>query len=137
VFVCNQPVKVLRTLNVAKTKWSSILPLGVSAYFVVSRNGVPVVSIRFRGKMNSFFGLLAGGLLSLFGRRPNNPGLDELKRADFPTSTQRMGIRFGEKIRDVFRFKWLKVARGTSAGHYSGSEQNRESDRIKRMEDVD
>ena len=65
--------------------------------------------MRFRGKMNSFLGLLAGGLLSLFGRTPAKPGLDDLKRADFPTSTQRLGISFGEKIRDVFRFKWLKA----------------------------
>ncbi|MBL7187210.1 MAG: hypothetical protein ISS70_12890 [Phycisphaerae bacterium] len=87
--------------------------------------------------MNSFFGLLAGGLLSLFGRAPAKPGLDDLKRADFSTSTQRLGICFGEKIRDVFRFRWLKVSRGTSAGHDSNSEQSKESDRTKYVEDVE
>jgi hypothetical protein len=62
----------------------------------------------FRVKMNSFLGLLVAGLLSLFGKSPAKPGIDDLKRADFKTSTQHMGIRFSEKIRNVFRFKWLK-----------------------------
>ncbi|KPK44534.1 MAG: hypothetical protein AMJ65_02735 [Phycisphaerae bacterium SG8_4] len=86
--------------------------------------------------MNSLFGLLAGGLLSLFGRRPGKPGLDDLKRADFTTSTQRLGIRFGERIRDVFRFKWLKASRGTSAGRCAHPDQNRESDRTEYKEDA-
>ncbi|HEC02406.1 MAG TPA: hypothetical protein ENI81_02620 [Phycisphaerales bacterium] len=70
--------------------------------------------MRLRGKRNTIFGLIAGELLALFGRTPAKAGLDDLKRADFPTSTQRLGIRFGEKIRDVFRFRWLRVSRGTS-----------------------
>ncbi len=89
--------------------------------------------MRFRGKMNSFFGLLAGGLLSLFGRTPARGGLDDLKRTDFTTSTQRLGIRFGEKIRDVFRFRWLKISRRTSPGHRN----DKESDRIDCMEDAE
>jgi len=89
--------------------------------------------MRFRGKMNSFFGLLAGWLLSLFGRTPGKPGLDDLKRADFTTSTQRLGIRFGEKIRDVFRFRWLKASHRTSPGHRT----DKESDRIEHMEDAE
>lgn len=93
--------------------------------------------MRFRGKMNSFFGLLAGGLLSLFGRTPAKPGLDDLKRADFTTSTQRLGISFGEKIRDVFRFRWLKVSRRTSPGHQTDSEQSKRSGRSKYMEDAE
>jgi hypothetical protein len=87
--------------------------------------------MRFRGKTNSFFGLLAGGLLSLFGRTPSKAGLDDLKRADFTTSTQRLGIRFSEKIRGVFRFKWLKASRRTSRGPQDHSEQSDESGRIK------
>jgi hypothetical protein len=87
--------------------------------------------MRFRGKMNSFFGLLAGGLLSLFGRTPAKPGIDDLKRADFTTSTQRLGISFGEKIRDVFRFRWLKVSRKTPPGHHTDSEQSKRSGRSR------
>ena len=87
----------------------------------------------FRGKMNSFFGLLGGGLLSLFARAPAKPGLDDLKRADITTSTQRLGVSFGEKIRDVFRFKWLKVSRRTSPGRRT----DKESDRTKYTEDAE
>ena len=52
--------------------------------------------------------MLAGGLLSIFGRTPAEPTVDDLRRADFKTSTQRLGIRFTERIREVFRFKWLR-----------------------------
>jgi hypothetical protein len=69
-----------------------------------------VISMRFCTKLNSFLGLLAGWILSLFGKSPRKPEADDLKRADFRTSTQHLGIRFSEKIRDVFRFKWLKIA---------------------------
>lgn len=61
-----------------------------------------------QSKRASWLGL-AGGLLSqlLGGRRP--PVLSEdLKRHDYPTSTQRMGVRFTERIRDTFRFRWLR-----------------------------
>ena len=61
-----------------------------------------------RTKINSFLGLLAGGLLAVFGKSPAKPNVDDLKRAEFRTSTQRLGIRFTEKIRDIFRLKWLR-----------------------------
>jgi hypothetical protein len=34
--------------------------------------------------------------------------MEDLKRAEFGTSTQKIGVRFTERIRDVFRFEWLK-----------------------------
>ena len=61
-----------------------------------------------RGKISSFFGLLVGGILLLFGRSPAKPTVEDLKRAEFKTSTQRMGLRFTERIREVFRFRWLR-----------------------------
>jgi hypothetical protein len=61
-----------------------------------------------RVKMNSLLGFVAAGLLSVFGRSSVEPKVDDLKRADFKTSTQNMGIRFSDRIRDVFRFKWIK-----------------------------
>ncbi|OHB77506.1 MAG: hypothetical protein A2Z25_12500 [Planctomycetes bacterium RBG_16_55_9] len=64
--------------------------------------------MRLRSKMSSFLGAIAAGLSSLFGKSPPKPGPDDLRRADFKTSTQRLGVRFSEKIRDVFRFRWLK-----------------------------
>ena len=62
----------------------------------------------FGTKTNSFLGSLAGGLLSIFGKSPAKPTAADLQRAEFKTSTQRLGIRFTEKIRDVFRFKWIR-----------------------------
>lgn len=61
-----------------------------------------------RGKMSSFLGSLAGALVSVCGKSTAKPGVEDLKRAEFRTSTQRLGVRFGEKIRDVFRLRWIK-----------------------------
>jgi len=61
-----------------------------------------------RAKISSFLGSFAGLFLSIFGRSPVKPTCEDLKRVEFKTSTQRLGIRFSERIRDVFRFKWLK-----------------------------
>jgi len=66
--------------------------------------------MRVRTKLNSFLGFLAAGALSLFGKSPAKPDAEDLKRMEFKTSTQRLGIRFTDKIRNVFRFKWLKKA---------------------------
>ncbi len=33
---------------------------------------------------------------------------DDLAKAEFKTSTQRLGVRFTDRIRGVFRFKWVK-----------------------------
>jgi len=74
--------------------------------------------MRFYAKINSFLGLVAGWLLSLFGKSLPKPEAEDLKRADFKTSTQNLGIRFSEKIRDVFRFRWLKVI-DTNQNSYS------------------
>ena len=62
----------------------------------------------FRVKINSFFGLLMAGLLSIFGKKPPKPSTEELDKMEFKTSTQRLGVRFSDKIRDVFRFRWLR-----------------------------
>jgi len=42
---------------------------------------------------------------SLF--KPRQKPLD-LKKKDFSTSTQKMGLSFTDKIRDAFRHKWIK-----------------------------
>jgi len=62
----------------------------------------------YREKVRTFFGMFAGLVLALFGKRRIKPTPDDLKRADFTASTQRLGVRFSEKIRNCFRFKWLK-----------------------------
>ena len=67
-----------------------------------------ITSMRVRSKINSFVGLLAGQLLSVFGKSPAKPTTDDLNQMEFKTSTQRLGIRFTERIREVFRFRWLR-----------------------------
>ena len=60
------------------------------------------------GKKSTFYGWVAGGLLGIFGKIPKGGGVEELKKADFKVSMPGIGVRFTEKIRGVFRFKWLK-----------------------------
>jgi hypothetical protein len=33
---------------------------------------------------------------------------EDLRRQDYSASTQRMGVRFTDRIRDVFRFRWIR-----------------------------
>jgi len=61
-----------------------------------------------RTKIGSLLGFFAGALLSIFGKSPPKPTAGDLKQTEFKTSTQRLGVRFTEKIRDVFRFRWLR-----------------------------
>jgi len=55
----------------------------------------------------TFIGSIGGNLLLLFGKRPQ-PTSEDIQKMEFKASTQRMGVRFTDKIRDVFRFRWLK-----------------------------
>jgi len=87
--------------------------------------------MRFCTKINSFLGLLAAGLLSLFGKSPAKPAVDDLTRAYFKTSTQVLGVRFSEKIRDVFRFKWIKKTDKTDACGSNHPERSEESHSYK------
>ena len=34
-----------------------------------------------------------------------------VRREVWPHSTQRMGVRFTERVRDAFRHRWLKIVR--------------------------
>lgn len=61
-----------------------------------------------RTKISALLSSAAAVLFSVFSRRRPKPTADDYRRIDFKTSTQRMGIRFTEHIRDVFRFKWLR-----------------------------
>jgi hypothetical protein len=61
-----------------------------------------------RRQKNTIIGFIAAGLASVFGTKNAKPTPEDLKQAEFKTSTQRLGVRFIEHIRDVFRFKWLK-----------------------------
>ena len=52
-------------------------------------------------------GLIAAVASMLFGKSPKTSAGD-IKRADFKTSSQRIGVRFTDKMRNVFRNRWLK-----------------------------
>jgi hypothetical protein len=62
-----------------------------------------------RYKNNSLIGWITGVFLFKFGKSHAKPKGEDLKHAEFKTSTQGMGVRFSDKIRDVFRFKWIKL----------------------------
>ena len=85
---------------------------------------IRITNMSFGAKINSFLGLLAGQLLSVFGKSPARPTTDDLSRMEFKTSTQRLGIRFSERIREVFRFKWLRVSNKMNARRYRHSERS-------------
>jgi len=55
----------------------------------------------------SLLGSIAGRILMLFGKKPK-PTAEDFQKLDFKTSTQKIGIRFTEKIRNVFRFRWIR-----------------------------
>ena len=57
-------------------------------------------------KHNLFISFVAG-LMSIFFRKPK-PSSADIQKLDFKTSTQKMGIRFSEKIRNAFRLRWIK-----------------------------
>jgi hypothetical protein len=61
-----------------------------------------------RNYKSHFFSFLSAIIIGLFSNKRRKPIEDDFKRIDFSTSTQRLGIHFPDKIRDVFRFKWIK-----------------------------
>jgi hypothetical protein len=63
------------------------------------------------GRKATWLGYVAGVISRLrIGRVPDTTPTD-LRRQDYPTSTQRMGLRFTERVRDTFRFRWLRRTR--------------------------
>ena len=52
--------------------------------------------------------LAAGAILSVCGRSDAAPLSKRMEEMEFATSTQRMGVRFTEKIREVFRHRWIR-----------------------------
>jgi len=59
----------------------------------------------------SRLGFLTGILLAIFGGKSEkaaDASVENLRRSEFKTSTQALGIRFTGKIRGVFRHRWLR-----------------------------
>lgn len=51
----------------------------------------------------------AAGLISRLARTPS-PGVTgaDLRRHDYSASTQRIGVRFTERVRTMFRLRWIR-----------------------------
>ena len=64
---------------------------------------------RPRGKA-VWLGFAGVVLARLFSGRLPRPSSGDLKKHDYRASTQRMGVRFTERIRDTFRFRWIRKA---------------------------
>jgi hypothetical protein len=60
-----------------------------------------------RNKFGASLGFIAAQCMRLFGGPPAQCG-ETQKKLNFSTSTQRMGLRFTDKLRDRFRSIWLK-----------------------------
>lgn len=56
---------------------------------------------------NSILGFFVGSLLGLVGK-PGKTSAEELKKLEFKNSTQRLGVSFSDRIRNIFRNRWLK-----------------------------
>jgi len=61
-----------------------------------------------RSRKAIYLGWATAAIARLLHRRPPEPTVADLNKHDYPTSTQRMGVRFSERIRDTFRFRWLR-----------------------------
>ncbi|MBN2512075.1 MAG: hypothetical protein JXB18_03960 [Sedimentisphaerales bacterium] len=48
------------------------------------------------------------GLFSGWSARKIEPTQQDVANLDFPSSSQKMGVRFSEKVREVFRFRWIR-----------------------------
>ncbi|MFA5554129.1 MAG: hypothetical protein WCZ89_03210 [Phycisphaerae bacterium] len=60
-----------------------------------------------KNQSNSILGWLAGVFLHCFKPKKKITN-DELRRADYRITAQSLGVRFTERIRDVFRFRWIR-----------------------------
>jgi len=53
-------------------------------------------------------GAFAGIIIVFFGKKKGRKDEAQALQKDFKISTQRLGVVFGKKVRDVFRFRWLR-----------------------------
>ncbi|OQY07702.1 MAG: hypothetical protein B6I25_01170 [Planctomycetales bacterium 4572_13] len=54
-------------------------------------------------------GFGVGLLLNLFSRKPRPHSTTELYKKDFHPNTQKMGLHFSDRVRKVFRLRWLRL----------------------------
>lgn len=64
-----------------------------------------------RDNASSFLGALVGWFLSLCPSRKSKVTTADFERMDFRTSTQGLGLRFLDRIRNTFRLRWIRPVR--------------------------
>ncbi|MCI0499650.1 MAG: hypothetical protein L0Y36_08225 [Planctomycetales bacterium] len=57
---------------------------------------------------SNLLGWLAGSL-QMFGKRPPQQTPAQMRRQDFTTNAQRLGLRLTDRVRNAFRHRWLKL----------------------------
>ena len=62
---------------------------------------------RTRKKRNLITGFFVGSILGLLGKHPKTSSI-EFKKQEFKNSTRRLGVTFTDRLRNVFRKRWLK-----------------------------
>ncbi len=55
-----------------------------------------------------WLGFLGGLIAQLSKTAPPDVTRADLHRQDYSTSTQRLGVRFTERVRNVFRLRWIR-----------------------------
>jgi len=61
-----------------------------------------------RENKNKLIAVLAGLVGSVWLLFKPKKKSDDFKKMEFSTSTQKMGVGFTDKIRDIFRGRWIK-----------------------------
>jgi len=51
---------------------------------------------------------LFGLITSVYSLFRSKPTLEDMGKMEFSTSTRRLGLSFTDKIRDIFRHRWMK-----------------------------
>jgi len=64
--------------------------------------------LSLRTGLHTFVEMAAALLLSVFDKAHAPVRTRDLKRLEFKSSTQLLGVRFTERIRQVFRHRWLR-----------------------------
>lgn len=57
---------------------------------------------------NKLAGLWTAILLRFFSRKPRPITGKDLKKSEFKTNSQAIGVNFNDKVRRIFRPNWLK-----------------------------
>ena len=50
-----------------------------------------------------------GLVMSLISNGPSHADAERMQRLDFTSSTQRMGVRLTERLRDLWRRRWFRL----------------------------